>query len=61
MCKCVKSGKELPERNIYFHGFECREDKREVCPHYSHVFTDATNCRLLRKPIDVAAILGVKK
>ncbi len=61
MAVCVKSGQALPERNYHFCGYECKEKERALCPHYSHVFVGGTNCRLLRKPIDVAAILGVKK
>jgi len=61
MAVCVKSGQALPERNSHFSGHECRHKERFLCPHYSHTFIDGTNCRQLRKPIDVAAILGIKK
>ncbi len=58
---CVKSGEKLPRRTACFSGHECREKDRFRCPHYSHLFIDGTNCRLLRRPVDVAEILGVKK
>ena len=61
MANCVKSGRALPERNVCFSGMECREKDRAVCPHYSHIFVDGTNCRLLRKPVDVMAILGIRR
>lgn len=61
MCKCIKTGEELPPRNVNFIGYECREKERYTCPQYSHVFCDGTNCRLLRKPINVRAILGIEK
>lgn len=61
MAVCVKSGQALPERNSHFCGYECREKDRFRCTHYSHNFIDGTNCRQLRRPVDVAAILGIKK
>ena len=61
MAVCVKSGRALPERTAHFSGHECREKDRALCPHYSHVFVDGTNCRQLRKKRDVAALLGIKK
>ena len=59
MAECVKTGESLPERNVYFVGFECRERDRCVCPNYSYSFLDGTNCRLLRRPVDVSGILGL--
>ena len=61
MANCVKSGQPLPKRTTLLSGYECREKDRFRCPHYSHVFIDGTNCLLLRRPVDVAAILGIKK
>lgn len=61
MCKCIKTGEELPERNAWFSGHECKNKDRFYCKYYSHHFIDGTNCMQLRRPIDVAAILGVKK
>ena len=61
MAQCIKTGENLPERNARLCGFECRNKDRFLCENYSHVFVDGVNCRLLRKPVDVAAILGVKK
>ena len=62
MCKCIKTGEELPERNVNFSGYECRwHDKFGCrCKHFSHHFVDGTNCLLLRKPIKVRAILGIE-
>lgn len=60
MCKCIKTGKELPERNIFFSGHECREKDRYTCKHFSHQFVDGTNCWLLRRPINARAILGIE-
>lgn len=61
MCKCEKSNKKLPERNGAFMGYECREAKRFYCKYYSFHFIDGTNCMLLRRPINVRAILGIDK
>ncbi len=61
MCKCIITGEELPERNTYFSGHECRNKDRFCCKHFSHYFVDGTNCQLLRKPVDVRAILGIKE
>ena len=59
MAVCEKTGEVLPERTVYCSGFECREKERFTCSNYSHVFSQGTNCRLLRRPIDVRAILGI--
>lgn len=61
MCKCIKTGKELPERDSIFSGYECRWHDRFGCrcQHFSHYFADGTNCLLLRKPINVRAILKI--
>lgn len=59
MAVCPKSGKELPERNSYFSGYECKHSKGWNCKYYSHVFVHGTNCLLLRKPVDVKSILGI--
>ena len=61
MCKCILSGEELPERNSWFSGWQCKHKNRLYCKYYSHHFIDGTNCMQLRRPIDVRAILGVKK
>ena len=61
MAVCEKTGEKLPERNVYFIGYECRNKDRFLCKYYSHVFSQGTNCDLLRKPIDVRAILGIRK
>ena len=61
MAICEKSGKELPDKNNKFCGYECREKDRSYCKYYSHNFIYGTNCIQLRPKIDVAAILGVKK
>lgn len=60
MCKCIKNGKELPERDSTFSGHECRAKDRFYCKYYSHHFIDGTNCRLLRKSVNVRAILGIE-
>lgn len=60
MCKCIKTGEELPDRNTYYSGHECRNKERYSCKYYSHFFIDGTNCQLLRKPINVRAILGIE-
>ena len=59
MAVCPKTGDELPERNSHFSGFECKYSKGWNCKYYSHVFSQGTNCFLLRKPINVKAILGI--
>lgn len=61
MCKCIKTGKELPDRSNHFMGHECRESDRFYCKYYSHNFVDGTNCILLRRPVNVRAILGIDK
>lgn len=61
MAVCEKTGKELPKPSGMNLIYECREKERALCPHYSHVFSQGTNCRLLRRPIDVRAILGIKE
>lgn len=61
MAVCAKTCKVLPEQTVNLVGYECREKDRALCPHYSHVFSQGTNCRLLRKTIDVRAILGIKE
>lgn len=59
MAVCEKSGKELPERNNRFSGYECSYKKGWNCKYYSHVFVYGTNCLLLRPNIDVKSILGI--
>lgn len=59
MAVCEKTGKELPERNVHFSGHNCEYSKGWNCKYYSHVFSQGTNCLLLRKPIDVKSILGI--
>lgn len=61
MATCFKSGQALPERSVYLGGFECREKDKEYCPYYSHIFIDGVNCRLLRRPVDVRAVLGIHR
>ena len=60
MCKCIKSSEELPDRTVNFSGFECRNKDRYTCLEYSHIMVDGTNCRLLRKAVNVRAILGIE-
>ena len=61
MCKCIRTGEELPDRNNHFSGHECRNNERFYCRYFSHNFVDGTNCLLLRKPVNVRAILGIDK
>lgn len=61
MCKCIKTGEPLPERNIFFSGYECRHKDRNYCKYFSYSFIDGTNCMQLRKPIDVKKILKIKE
>lgn len=60
MVECIKNGEKIGENNAHFSGFECRNKERFTCPNYSHVFTDGTNCHLLRKKRDVRALLGLE-
>lgn len=62
MAKCIKTGEELPERNTFFSGHECRWHDRFgcYCKHRMHHFVDGTNCALLKKPVNVRAILGIE-
>ena len=60
MCKCIKTGEELPERNSAFSGHECRVKDRLYCKYYSFHFIDGTNCLQLRKPVNVREILGIE-
>ena len=60
MCKCIRTGEELPDRKSAFSGYECRRKERFVCKNFSHNFVDGTNCLLLRKPINVRAILKIE-
>ncbi len=48
MCKCMITGKELPEANVYLAGYECRESGRYCCPNYMHNMSEGKNCRLLQ-------------
>ena len=61
MAECIKSGKNIGENDAHFSGFECRNKERATCPNYSYVFTDGTNCRLLRKKRNVRALLGLEE
>ena len=61
MCKCIRTGEDLPDRSNRFSGYECRNKERFVCKNFSHNFVDGTNCLLLRKPVNVRAILGIDK
>ncbi len=57
MAECLITKKALPERNVHFIGFECRNKDRYCCPNYRYSFLDGTNCQLLRKPRNVETLL----
>ena len=48
MAVCIMDKSELPEKNIYLSGFECRRSDKHLCPNYMRSMVNGKNCKLLQ-------------